>query len=137
MDAPSSPDPSNTPPGTGPLKQAGAPAETTSNKLQPPQSPAAGPVHTPVSNRAGSSDAVWPGPTEEHERIARDLDDTLVHQIFAVSLDLSAALARIDDHLAAEKVLHAIDGLDQAIKDLRITVFESSATGIPGRPHSG
>lgn len=78
-----------------------------------------------------------PGPTEEHESRARHLGDTLVHQIFAVSLDLSAALTNIDDHRAAEKVLHAINGLDQAIKDLRMTAFEPSATGMPERPHSG
>jgi hypothetical protein len=137
MDDPSSPDPSDTPTGTDSPKHPGVPTEITSNKPQPPQSPAAGPVHSPVSNRAGSSDAMRPDPTEEHERRARDMDDALVHQIFAASLDLSAALTNIDDHRAAEKVLHAINGLDQAIKDLRMTAFEPGATGIPERRHSG
>jgi hypothetical protein len=48
-----------------------------------------------------------------------ELDDTAVHHIFAASLGLSAALALIDDDHATGRVLHAIDELDRAIKDLR------------------
>jgi signal transduction histidine kinase len=66
--------------------------------------------------------------TEDHDRIAHDVNDTIVHQIFAVSLDLNAALSHmdhdVDDHLVAEKVRHAITGLDQAIRDLRNAVIE-------------
>jgi signal transduction histidine kinase len=64
--------------------------------------------------------------TEDHDRIANDLNDTIVHQMFAVSLDLHAALSRmdhdIDEHYVAEKVRHAITSLDQAIRDLRNAV---------------
>jgi signal transduction histidine kinase len=75
--------------------------------------------------------------TEDHDRIAHDVNDTIVHQMFAVSLDLHAALSRmdhdIDDHYAAEKVRHAITGLDQAIRDLRNAVVELTDPESSGR----
>jgi signal transduction histidine kinase len=43
--------------------------------------------------------------------------------MFAAGLDLQAALALTDDHRAAAKIGHAIDGLDQAIREIRDTIF--------------
>jgi signal transduction histidine kinase len=71
---------------------------------------------------------------EDRGRIAHDLNDTLISQMFAVSLDLHAALARIDpdidDLRAAEKIRRAISGLDRAIKDLRNIVMGNSAAPV-------
>lgn len=61
--------------------------------------------------------------SEDHDRIARQLNDLVVRRIFAVGLDLEAALALIGQHRAAEKIRHAIGELDQAIIDIRDTVF--------------
>lgn len=60
----------------------------------------------------------------DRERIADDLSDSLVRRLFAVSLDLYAALSRTGDRLAADKIRTAITGLDQAIKELRAAVFD-------------
>ncbi|MFI6603264.1 histidine kinase [Nonomuraea sp. NPDC050536] len=61
---------------------------------------------------------------EDHDRIAADLNDGLIHRMFALSLDLHAALTLLGDHQAAEKISLAISGLHQAIKDLRTTIYD-------------
>jgi hypothetical protein len=72
---------------------------------------------------------------EDHERIAVGLNDVVVRRLFAAGLDLQAALGRIDDHLAAGKIRHAVDELDQAIRDIRDTIFDHpTVSGRPGRP---
>jgi signal transduction histidine kinase len=76
--------------------------------------------------------------TEDHNRIAHDVNDILVRRMFVVSLGLYAALSSIEhdtDHrYAAEKIRHAITGLDQAINELRNAVVEltTSATAPDG-----
>jgi signal transduction histidine kinase len=82
---------------------------------------------------------------EYRDRLARDLNDTLIRQMFAVSLDLHAALSRIDhdfgDRRAADKIRKAINGLDQAITDLRNAIVRRDGHGAsrttpttPGSP---
>jgi hypothetical protein len=72
--------------------------------------------------------------TEDHERIAMGLNDIVIRRLFAAGLDLQTALGLIGDHPAASNLCHAIDELDQAIRDIRNTVFEP-----PGgeQPRSG
>ena len=47
----------------------------------------------------------------------------MVRRIFAAGLDLHAALGLIGDHRGAGKICHAIDELDNAIRDIRDAVF--------------
>lgn len=70
---------------------------------------------------------------EDRGRIARGLTDVLIHRLFAVGLDLQTALAGTGERHVAEKINSAIDDLDQAIKDVRNTIFELG--NAP--PHSG
>jgi hypothetical protein len=56
---------------------------------------------------------------EDHERIALGLNDIVVHPLFAAGLDLQAALGLIGDHPASSKIRHAVDELDQAIRDIQ------------------
>jgi signal transduction histidine kinase len=65
---------------------------------------------------------IWPG-LEEHERIAHDLNDIVVRRIFAAGLDLQAALLLIGNHCAGSRIHDAVGQLDQAIVDIRDTVF--------------
>jgi len=62
--------------------------------------------------------------TEDHDRIAQHMNDVVVRRIFAAGLDLQAALGLTGDHRAASKIWHAIDELDQAIRDIRNTIFD-------------
>jgi hypothetical protein len=86
------------------------------------------------------------------DRVARRMNDVVVHRIFAAELDLQAALgllgdhrtaglrpaageppagkpaagnpAAVGEHPAATKIWHATDKLDHAIRDLRDILFE-------------
>ncbi|MGO8886804.1 MAG: hypothetical protein ACLQI7_24550, partial [Streptosporangiaceae bacterium] len=67
--------------------------------------------------------------TEDHERIAQGLTDLVVRRLFAAGLDLQAALGLLGEHRATAKVYHAIDELDQAIVDLRDSIFGPAPAG--------
>ena len=62
--------------------------------------------------------------TEDHDRIARGINDVVIRRIFAAGLDLQAALELIGEHRAASKIWHAIGELDQAVRDIRETIFD-------------
>jgi signal transduction histidine kinase len=62
--------------------------------------------------------------TEDHDRIAREMNDVVIHRIFAAGLDLQATLGLIGDQRVASKICHAIDELDQAIRDIRDAIFD-------------
>jgi signal transduction histidine kinase len=64
--------------------------------------------------------------TEDHDRIAQGINDVVVRRIFAAGLDLHAALGLIGDHRGASKIWHAIDELDQAVRDIRDTIFDAT-----------
>ena len=58
---------------------------------------------------------------EERERIGMDLHDGIIQAIYGVGLSLESALHSFDDEPedAKTRVRHSIDGLNQAIRDLR------------------
>ncbi len=64
--------------------------------------------------------------TEERERLARDLHDTVIQRLFAVGLSLNGLLNTTLDHVAKQKVSTAIDDLDATIREIRTTIFEIS-----------
>lgn len=77
----------------------------------------------PAGNEAAGPAEAARHLTEDHDRIAQDLNDNVVRRLFAAGLDLQAALGLIGDHRGADKIHHAIGELDQAIRDLRDTIF--------------
>jgi Histidine kinase len=78
---------------------------------------------------AGPAPAIL-GATEDHDRIARGLNDIVVHRLFGAGIDLHAALGMVGAGRAADKIYHAIGELDQAITDIRNTIFNH---GTPPR----
>jgi signal transduction histidine kinase len=58
---------------------------------------------------------------EERERIGMDLHDGIIQSIYGVGLSLESALHSFDDdpHDAKTRVIHSIESLNQAIRDLR------------------
>jgi signal transduction histidine kinase len=60
---------------------------------------------------------------EDRERIAMDLHDTVIQQLFAVGLSLQATMRRLDDDEAAGRIQLAVDDLDTTIKRVRSTIF--------------
>ena len=70
---------------------------------------------------------------EDHERIALGLNDVVVRRLFTAGLDLQAALGLMGDHPASDKICHAVDELDQAIRDIRDTILDHQAGDRPDR----
>ena len=66
------------------------------------------------------------------QRVAHELADQITHRLFAVSLELHGALARIHDPHAAQRVHTALAGLDDTLTELRHVIFDLHAT--PGGP---
>lgn len=58
----------------------------------------------------------------EHDRIAKDLHDSVIQRIFAVGLRLESA-AMVSDGPARERVGEAVAELDEAIAEIRSTIF--------------
>ncbi len=63
---------------------------------------------------------------EERERIGMDLHDGIIQAIYGVGLSLEGALHTIDESPAEakERIQHSIDGLNQAIRDLRAYILD-------------
>jgi hypothetical protein len=97
---------------------------------------------SPVSTSPLSASAVStsPSPRDRHDQMTWRMNDVVVRRIFAAGLDLQAALGLIGeeraatDLRAASKICHATDELDQAIRDLRVILFEGGPELSPGQP---
>jgi len=65
----------------------------------------------------------------EHERIARDLHDTVIQRLFALGMGLQAA-QRLADPQVTERIQAAVQAIDEVIREIRETIFDLN------RPHS-
>jgi len=63
------------------------------------------------------------GVTEERERIARDLHDTVIQRVFATGLGLQASLSMADNPELKRRIEAAIADLDDTIREVRTTIF--------------
>ena len=59
----------------------------------------------------------------EHERIARDLHDSVIQRLFAVGMSLQGLL-RLADGVLSERIDEAVDSIDDVIREIRQTIFE-------------
>lgn len=60
---------------------------------------------------------------EDHDRIAKDLHDSVIQRLFALGLGLQGVPPRIEDPVLAERVSSAVDALDEIIQDIRTTIY--------------
>ncbi|MGW7007044.1 sensor histidine kinase [Streptomyces sp. NPDC054933] len=60
---------------------------------------------------------------EDRDRIARDLHDLAIQRLFATGMTLQSAVRFVQHPEAAERLLHAVDDLDETIKIIRSTIF--------------
>lgn len=72
------------------------------------------------------------GLLEERDRIARDMHDHVIQRVFATGLSLQAASRLAVHPVVRQRLEEAVDELDEAIKDIRRTIFE--LRGVSG-PH--
>lgn len=59
----------------------------------------------------------------DRERIARDLHDHVIQQLFATGMWLQGALPFIDHQSAQDRVAEAIESLDDTIREIRNTIY--------------
>jgi hypothetical protein len=108
-----------------------APRATAVPQIRPPPAlPPASP-HVPEDGRVTGSAEAIPGQAEDRERIALGLNDVVVRRLLTVGQDLQAALGLMGDHPASAKIRHAADEMDQAIRDIRVAVFDHPAGERP------
>ncbi|MCX4999977.1 GAF domain-containing protein [Streptomyces longwoodensis] len=71
---------------------------------------------------------------EDRDRIARDLHDLAIQRLFATGMTLQSAGRRVQDSMASERILRAVDDLDETIKIIRSTIFglRSRDEAVPG-----
>ncbi|MEV0489775.1 sensor histidine kinase [Streptomyces atratus] len=60
---------------------------------------------------------------EDRDRIARDLHDLAIQRLFATGMTLQSAVRFVDHPQASERLLRAVDDLDETIKIIRSTIF--------------
>ncbi len=60
----------------------------------------------------------------DRERIAMDLHDTVIQQLFATGLSLQAVTRMTNDPRVSDRLSRAIDDLDATIRQIRSTIFE-------------
>lgn len=68
---------------------------------------------------------------EDHERIARDLHDTVIQRLFAAGLSLQSVLPTVPEKAQA-KIESIIDTQDDAIRELRTAIFGLSSKRSAG-----
>jgi hypothetical protein len=95
-------------------------------RAPPPDSPPA-----PEDGRATGPAEAIPGQAEDRERIALGLNDVVVRRLLTAGQDLQAALGLMGNHPASGKIRHAVDEMDQAVRDIPDTVFDHPAGEQP------
>jgi hypothetical protein len=96
--------------------------------VQPTRGP---PPGSPQALEGGSEVAL--DLAEDHERIAQGLNDVVVGPLSTAGLDLQAALGLTGDHPASSKIRHAVDELDQAIRDIQ-AIRDTILDRVAGQP---
>lgn len=61
--------------------------------------------------------------TEDHERIARDLHDTVLQRMFGAGLILHGVAEGVDDPATSTSINEALEQIDESIRELRGVIF--------------
>ncbi len=68
---------------------------------------------------------------EDHERIAKDMHDTVIQELFALGMSLQATVAGISDVEQATRVEAGVNTLDDVIRSIRALIFDLRADHRP------
>jgi signal transduction histidine kinase len=68
---------------------------------------------------------------QDRDRIARDLHDLVIQRLYATGMSLQGAMPLLSRPEAAERVSHAVDALDETIREIRSAIFSLQARGEP------
>ncbi|MDH2425376.1 GAF domain-containing sensor histidine kinase [Sphaerisporangium sp. TRM90804] len=79
-------------------------------------------------------DAERLGLLEDRDRIAKDLHDVVIQRLFAVAMTLMSVVRLVERPEAATRVQHAVDELDETIRQIRSTIFALQVPRGTGDP---
>ena len=71
---------------------------------------------------------------EDRDRIARDLHDQVIQRLYATGMSLEGTMPMITRPEVASRISHAVDAMDETIKEIRATIFALQARGVDTRP---
>lgn len=69
---------------------------------------------------------------EDRARIARDLHDHVIQQLFASGMTLQGAAMTLGETPAAERIAHVVDSIDDAIRQIRTSIFQLQPHAMVG-----
>jgi signal transduction histidine kinase len=84
---------------------------------------------------ARRSDAEQLTVLEDRDRIARDLHDLVIQRLYATGMSLEGAVPMAARREVADRIRHAVDAMDDTIKDIRATIYALQARAQPDDPH--
>lgn len=61
---------------------------------------------------------------EDRDRIAQDLHDHVIQELFSIGLSLESVAGRLTDEKVAERVRRATENIDRTIRRIRTSIFE-------------
>ena len=67
---------------------------------------------------------------EDRDRVARDLHDTVIQRLFAVTLSLQSMAGVAEAAGIADRLKEAVSNLDATIRQVRSTIYELGSAGI-------
>ncbi len=71
---------------------------------------------------------------EDRERIAHDLHDLVIQRLYATGMSLEGTMPMITRPEVASRITHAVDAMDETIKEIRTTIFALQARDSAGGP---
>jgi signal transduction histidine kinase len=71
---------------------------------------------------------------EDRDWIARDLHDLVIQRLYATGMSLEGTMPMITRPEVASRITHAVDAMDETIKDIRATIFALQARDAPAGP---
>ena len=70
---------------------------------------------------------------EDRDRIARDLHDLVIQRLYATGMSLEGTMPMITRPEVASRVTHAVDAMDETIKEIRAAIFALQARDVADR----
>ncbi|MBV9095871.1 MAG: GAF domain-containing protein [Streptosporangiaceae bacterium] len=81
---------------------------------------------------ASRAEAVRLSLYQDRDRIARDLHDLVIQRLYATGMSLEGTMPMITRPQVAERISHAVDAMDETIKEIRSTIFALQAREVSG-----
>ena len=69
----------------------------------------------------------------DHDRIARELHDTVIQRLFSIGLSLQGALRMTDDPVLSARLERSVQELDETVREVRTAIFDLQTARLPGR----